>query len=232
MGGLICTLLLLPVLRLRGIYFSMVTLIIPLVLVRIIEATKIFGGTEGLSGMTPLPSKWVELYLIMAVLLAVLFGFRRMMDSDYGLVLKGINDNDRSVINAGINIYWFKAQSLFIAGTIGCVLRRVHDPCVHVRRHAGLCPGLFHPAHCGGGCGRPGNLGRRRRSAPSSWFPCPRPCGDSADCESSCTASFWWSSSWPFPKGFSITSRENTTSSNAGWRWKNDRMHRFSRWPV
>jgi len=119
LGGLICTLILLPVLRLRGIYFSMVTLIIPLILVRIVEATKIFGGTEGLSGMTPLPSTWFELYLSMAVLLAVLFGFRRMMDSDYGLVLKGINDNDRSVINAGINIYWFKAQSLFIAGAIG-----------------------------------------------------------------------------------------------------------------
>ena len=119
LGGLICTLVLLPVLRLRGIYFSMVTLIVPLILVRIVEATKIFGGTEGLSGMTPLPSKWVELYLIMIVLLCALFGFRRMMDSDYGLVLKGINDNDRSVINAGINIYWFKAQSLFIAGVIG-----------------------------------------------------------------------------------------------------------------
>ena len=91
----------------------MVTLIIPLVLVRIIEATRIFGGTEGLSGMTPLPSKWIELYLVIAVLLTALFGLRRMMDSDYGLVLRGINDNDRSVINAGINIYWFKAQSLF-----------------------------------------------------------------------------------------------------------------------
>jgi len=119
LGGLISTLLLLPVLRLRGIYFSMVTLIVPLMLVRFIEATKIFGGTEGLSGMTPMPSKWIELYLIMAVLLCVLFGFRRMMASDYGLVLKGINDNDRSVINAGINIYWFKTQSLFIAGCIG-----------------------------------------------------------------------------------------------------------------
>jgi len=119
LGGLICTLLLLPVLRLRGIYFSMITLIIPLMLVRVIEATKIFGGTEGLSGMTPLPSIWIELYLVIAVLLGALFGFRRMMDSDYGLILKGICDNDRSVINAGINIYWYKAQALFIAGAIG-----------------------------------------------------------------------------------------------------------------
>ncbi len=118
-GGMICTLLLLPVLRLRGIYFSMVTLIVPLMMVRIIEATKIFGGTEGLSGMAPLPSRWAELYVAMAVLLAVLFGFRRLLASDYGLVLRGICDNDRSVINAGINIYWFKAQALFLAGTVG-----------------------------------------------------------------------------------------------------------------
>jgi branched-chain amino acid transport system permease protein len=55
----------------------------------------------------------------MGVLMAALFGFRRMMDSDYGLVLKGIRDNDRSVMNAGINIYWFKAQALFFSGSIG-----------------------------------------------------------------------------------------------------------------
>jgi len=57
--------------------------------------------------------------VIVGALLAALFGFRRMMSSDYGLVLKGIRDNDRSVLNAGINIYWYKTQALFIAGTIG-----------------------------------------------------------------------------------------------------------------
>ncbi|MFZ0614634.1 MAG: branched-chain amino acid ABC transporter permease [Desulfobacterales bacterium] len=118
-GGLICTALLLPVLRLRGIYFSMVTLILPLMLVRMIEATRVFGGTEGLSGMAPLPSKWLENYLILGALLAALFGLRRMMGTDYGLVLKGIRDNDRSVINAGINIHWYKIQALWIASTIG-----------------------------------------------------------------------------------------------------------------
>ena len=118
-GGAICTVFLLPVLRLRGIYFSMVTLIIPLMLVRIVEATRIFGGTEGLTGIAALPSKWIELYLIMGVLMAALFGFRRMMGSDWGLVLKAISDNDRSVMNAGINIYWFKIQALFISSCIG-----------------------------------------------------------------------------------------------------------------
>jgi branched-chain amino acid transport system permease protein len=119
LGGIICTVLLLPVLRLRGIYFAMVTLILPVMLVRVIEATKIFGGTEGISGLTSLPSRWLELYIIIVALLAAFFGFRRLMGSDFGLVLKGINDNDRSVMNAGINIYWFKAQALFIAGSVG-----------------------------------------------------------------------------------------------------------------
>jgi branched-chain amino acid transport system permease protein len=118
-GGLLCTALLIPVLRLRGIFFSMVTLVLPLMLVRIIEATRIFGGTEGISGLTALPSRWVEIYVLIIVLLAALFGFRRMMNSDFGLILKGINDNDRSVMNAGINIYWFKIQALFIASSIG-----------------------------------------------------------------------------------------------------------------
>ncbi len=118
-GGMLCALVLLPVLRLRGIYFSMVTLILPLMLVRIVEATRIFGGTEGISGLDSLSSGWVESYLVLGVLLCVLFGFRRVMNSDYGLVLKGIRDNDRSVINAGINIYWFKTQALFMAGSIG-----------------------------------------------------------------------------------------------------------------
>jgi branched-chain amino acid transport system permease protein len=118
-GGLICTAFLIPVLRLRGIFFSMVTLVLPLMLVRIIEATRIFGGTEGLSGLTAMPSRWVETYVLIIVLLCVLFGLRRMMDSDFGLILKGINDNDRSVMNAGINIYWFKIQALFIASSIG-----------------------------------------------------------------------------------------------------------------
>lgn len=118
-GGCLSTLLLLPVLRLRGIYFAMVTLVLPLVLVRIIEATKIIGGTEGLSGLANFHSVWEELVVSLVVLLAVLFGFRRIMGADYGLILQGIRDNDRSVISAGINIYWFKAQALFLASSVG-----------------------------------------------------------------------------------------------------------------
>jgi len=118
-GGLISALLLFPVLRLRGIYFAMVTLVLPLLIVRIIEATRIFGGTEGLNGLMNFNNIAEELGIILLALMVVLFGFRRIMGSDYGLVLQGINDNDRSVISAGINIYWFKAQAIFLAGAAG-----------------------------------------------------------------------------------------------------------------
>ena len=101
----------------------------------VIEATKIFGGTEGISGLAVLPSKWLELYILMAALAAALFGFRRMMTSDYGLVLTGIKDNDRSVMNAGINIYWFKIQSLFIAGSVGAFAGAMMT---HVYRFVGM----------------------------------------------------------------------------------------------
>ena len=113
-GGVFSTLLLTPVLRLRGIYFAMITLAISLMFVRIIEATRILGGTAGLTALSPFPNLWVEVYLALAVVLLCLFAFRRLINTDYGLVLKGIGENDRAVMSGGINIYWYKAQTLFI----------------------------------------------------------------------------------------------------------------------
>lgn len=119
-GSLLVTLLLVFVLRLRGVYFSMITLVLPLMFMRLIEATRILGGTEGLTGLDAFPNQWVSYYLIMLALLFALFGFRRLQDSDYGLILRAIKDDDRSVMNAGLNVYWYKAQALFIGGCVGC----------------------------------------------------------------------------------------------------------------
>jgi len=118
-GGFLCTVMLLPVLRLRGIYFAMVTLVLPLMLLRLVEATRILGGTEGLTGLSPFPNQLTALYVIQVGLLVGLFGFRRIIGSDYGLIIKGINDNDRAVLSAGLNIHWYKAQVLFLGASVG-----------------------------------------------------------------------------------------------------------------
>lgn len=116
LGALLCAILLYPVLRLRGIYFALITLTLPLLFMRVIEATKILGGTDGLSGLDPLPDTSIVLYVLITAVFLSLFGFRRLASDDYGLVLKGIRDSDRSVMAAGINIYWYRAQAVFIAG--------------------------------------------------------------------------------------------------------------------
>jgi len=118
-GALICILVYLPVLRLRGIYFAMVSFILPLMCSRIIEATGILGGTSGLSGLSLLPGGRIDLYIAIAVMLACLFGFRRLLQSDFGIIMMGIRDNDRAVLSSGIGIYWHKVQVLFMGCAVG-----------------------------------------------------------------------------------------------------------------
>jgi branched-chain amino acid transport system permease protein len=117
-GGVLSTVLLLPVIRLRGIYFAMVTLILPLMLMRMIEATKILGGTEGITSLSPFPDIWVEVLLSIGGMWFVLFSLRRFISSDYGLIFVSIRDNDRATMASGINIYSFKAQALFIGSSV------------------------------------------------------------------------------------------------------------------
>jgi len=118
-GAIICTIVLSPVVRLKGIYFAMITLVLPMVVTRVIEATKIFGGTEGLSGLTPLPNIWSASYLIIAIVLICLFGLRRLIDTDYGLVLSGIKENDRAIMASGTNVYRSKMEALFVTAIAG-----------------------------------------------------------------------------------------------------------------
>lgn len=117
-GGALSTMLIFPALRLRGMYFSMITLIIPLMLMRVVEATKIFGGTEGLSALSSLPGLYSSIGLSMLALFAALFGLRRLVASDYGMIFVALKDNDRAVEASGLNTLWFKVQAIYIGSAI------------------------------------------------------------------------------------------------------------------
>jgi branched-chain amino acid transport system permease protein len=120
-GAVICTVLLLPCLPLRGVYFAIVTLMYPLALMRIIEALDIFGGTDGIMGIDSFSNHWIEQYFVIIMVLLFLFGLRRLVNTDLGLVLRAVKDNDQAVRASGMSITFYKAVAVFIASAMGCL---------------------------------------------------------------------------------------------------------------
>lgn len=119
-GAIICTIAFIPTLPLRGVYFAVISFMYPLVSARIIAATGIFGGTDGITGLSILPNIWVSQYLVLGILLICTFGLRRLVNEDIGLVFRGIKDNDQTIRASGINIIRYKALAVFIAALMGC----------------------------------------------------------------------------------------------------------------
>ncbi len=120
LGAILCTVLFLPCLPLRGVYFAIVSLMYPLLAARIIEALDIFGGTDGLLGVDGFPSKWIESYILVISVLVIVFALRRLVTEDIGLVFRGVKDNDQAVRASGINITTYKAFGVLIASSLGC----------------------------------------------------------------------------------------------------------------
>jgi len=135
LGGMFCTLVLLPCLPLRGVYFAIVTLMYPLFLARVIEALDILGGTDGILGIDSFPNAFLEQYWVIVVLILFLFGIRRLANTDLGLVFRAVKDNDQAVRASGINITHYKALAVFIASSVGCMA----GAClVHIYMWAGI----------------------------------------------------------------------------------------------
>ena len=120
-GASFCTLVLLPCLPLRGVYFAIVTLMYPLFMTRLIEALDILGGTDGIMGLDSFPSAWIEQYFVILMVLIFLFGMRRLVNTDLGLVFRAVKDNDQAVKASGMNITFYKAIAVFIASATGCL---------------------------------------------------------------------------------------------------------------
>jgi branched-chain amino acid transport system permease protein len=119
-GACVSTLVIMPCLRLRGIYFAIITFMMPLFARNVIVALSLFGSTEGITGLDTMPNIWVEQYVILIAVLVSLFGLRRFVTEDVGLIMMGIKDNDRAVLAAGISIFRYRVLAVFIAALIGC----------------------------------------------------------------------------------------------------------------
>lgn len=118
-GAGICTLLLIPCLSLRGIYFSMTTLVYPLLFARVIEATGALGGTDGLLGIAPLPGTWAERLTGVTVLMVALISLRRLRTTDMGTVLSAVGDDDLAASAAGIDVRRYRIAATAVAAALG-----------------------------------------------------------------------------------------------------------------
>ncbi len=119
-GAFICTLILLPSLPLKGVYFAIITFAFPIMIERIIVAANILGGTDGIPGLDVFSSTWLSQYSILAIVLLSLFGLRRLVNEDVGVVFRGVKDNDQAIRASGLNVTYYKAIAVFLSAMMGC----------------------------------------------------------------------------------------------------------------
>jgi branched-chain amino acid transport system permease protein len=69
------------------------------------------------------------------MVLILLFGTRRLVNQDIGLVFRAVKDNDQSVRASGMSVTYYKSIAVFIAAAIGCLAGAY---LVHLYMWAGL----------------------------------------------------------------------------------------------
>jgi branched-chain amino acid transport system permease protein len=109
-----------PSLRLQGPYFSLITLVTPIIVVRLFNfVPDITGGATGLF-TTTLTTGPVPGYLIaFGLFVGALFLFLAITRSDAGIVLTAIREDELAVEAAGLNPAKFKLFSFVLSGLVG-----------------------------------------------------------------------------------------------------------------
>jgi branched-chain amino acid transport system permease protein len=104
-------------LRLRGPYFALVTLALAASLYKTnFIFSGVFGGEEGLSGVTLLSETFVrDFYIVLVAVVVSYLVLYQYYQSRYGLVLKGIKANDDLTRASGHNTSYYKIVTFGIA---------------------------------------------------------------------------------------------------------------------
>jgi branched-chain amino acid transport system permease protein len=118
------------VVRVKGIYFIMVTLAFAQMFYFLFHDTKIGRGSDGISmnfkptaaiaGVTPFDlGNATHVYFFVFVILILVFLFLRMLlRSSFGRALQGIRSNEHRMRSLGFPVYRYKLASFAIAGAL------------------------------------------------------------------------------------------------------------------
>jgi len=118
------------VVRVKGIYFIMVTLAFAQMFYFVFHDTKFGRGSDGISmnfkpaatiaGMTllDLASTTVVYYFVLVALVLVFLFLRMLLASPFGRALQGIRSNEHRMRSLGFPVYRYKLASFAIAGAL------------------------------------------------------------------------------------------------------------------
>jgi branched-chain amino acid transport system permease protein len=105
--------------RLRGIYFSILTLAFgQLIFFIVFKWHNFTGGDDGIQGVFPpeyLKSPVSYYYFLLAVFLGSTYGLWRLVNSPFGHIVKGMRENDTRTEFLGINIARYQLIAFVIA---------------------------------------------------------------------------------------------------------------------
>ena len=112
--------------RTRGVYFIMITLAFGQMLYFVGVGLEVYGADDGLSlyqrsefgGVIDINDNTQFYYLVLVVLLATIYGVKRLVASRFGLVIRGTRSNERRLASIGIPIARYKLVAFIIAGAI------------------------------------------------------------------------------------------------------------------
>jgi branched-chain amino acid transport system permease protein len=118
------------VVRVKGIYFIMVTLAFAQMFYFVFHDTDFGRGSDGISmnfkpvatigGVTPfdLGNANHVYYFVFALLLLVFVFLRVLLRSPFGRALQGIRSNEHRMRSLGYPVYWYKLASFTLAGAL------------------------------------------------------------------------------------------------------------------
>lgn len=112
-------------LRTSGIHFIMITLAFAQMLFYLAGGLKTYGGDDGITlySRSVLPGLRLSdpttfYYLCLGLLVAVLALLLRLSDSRFGMVLKGVRDNERRMRALGFPTYRYKLAAFVLSGMV------------------------------------------------------------------------------------------------------------------
>jgi branched-chain amino acid transport system permease protein len=128
-GALVALLIGLVSLRTSGVYFIMITLAFSQMIYFLGVSLNTYGGDDGMSlsqhsdfaGLVDLDNSSVLYYFVFAVLLVALGLGYRLVESRFGMVIRGAKSNERRMGAIGFPVFRYKLTAFVISGAMCAV---------------------------------------------------------------------------------------------------------------